>query len=146
MNLSLNARRRSAQFVISYATMKQIERCDVRARWHLGKEKKNQDSRDVVRCANILPSFLEFFSSQARKTRAFSSGLRNDDARAFLLWSRSSTVVRVRQPVSSRPAFRRLSWHLGISSEPAFYSGYLRVFPAHVPAIKVVVFASSGAF
>lgn len=38
------------------------EICDVRARWHLGKEKKSQDFRDVARRANIFRRFSNFSS------------------------------------------------------------------------------------
>lgn len=105
------------------------EICNVRARWHLGKEKKSQDSRDVARRANIFRRFSNFSSVHKQEELASREvttlGHSFYDAVEPLFHrasSRSSTGF-----VPSDLTFRRLSWHLylGISPKPVFYSGYL---------------------
>lgn len=111
------------------------------------REKKSQDSRDVTRRANVLRLVPRIFPPLfKREELARFPPSREATGIPSPRRSRSSTVVRVRQPVSSGLTFRRLSRHLHRSRYFARAGVLFRlswVFPAHVPSIKVI-FASGA--
>jgi len=96
-------------------------------------KKREKDSRDKIPVTSrkYSPPFLEFFLRHTNKKNVarFPPVPRADDARAFLLQRDGAALPPSFTFVNrfcSRPALPfDIFLHLGISSEPAFYSGYL---------------------
>jgi len=121
---------------------------DMRAQWHLRKKKKTKIPMmsHIVRIFSAIP---RIFLVQARRTRAFSSVFRDDDARPFLLRHHRAAL-----PPSFVNRFHSVRPYLSTSflASPSRYFAQAHVlfwlawvFPVQVPPIKVVILAS-GAF